>query len=128
MYDRWSLDVLYSGFDDEKFQSEFQQLDEYVEKFKTTAASLSEKDAKAATKEALSLLEEYETSINRLIAFCALRQNADTNDGESVSYLGRLIQKNNDITPYSTSIEKYLSKLEDLDAVIGDDEMLQDYS
>lgn len=128
MYDRWSLDVLYSGFEDEKFQSEFKQLDEFVEKFKNTAESLGTKDAQAATKEALTLIEDYRKSFYRLASFCSLRQSADTNDGESVSYLGRLIQKNNDITPYSTAIDKYLANLPDLDTVIGDDEMLQDYS
>jgi len=128
MYDRWSLDVLYSGFDDPKFQSEFKQLDEYVEKFKTTAETLGTKDERTTTKEALTLLEESQKAFGRLINYCALRQNADTNDGDSVSYLGRLIQKNNEITPYTTAIEKYLASLKDLDSVIGDDEMLQDYS
>ena len=128
MYDKWSLDVLYSGFEDPKFQSEFKQLDEFVEKFKNTAESLGSKDERTTTKEALTLIEDYHRVFNRLVNYCALRQNADTNDGESVSNLGRLIQKNNDITPFATAIDKYLSTLSDLDAVIGDDEMLQDYS
>ena len=128
MYDKWSLDVLYSGFEDPKFQNEFQQLDEFLEKFKNTAENLGAKDAQTTTKEALTLIEDYQRSFHRLVNFCALRQNADTNDGESVSNLGRLIQKNNDITPYATAIDKYLATLPDLDSVIGEDEMLQDYS
>ncbi|MBP3678546.1 MAG: M3 family oligoendopeptidase [Agathobacter sp.] len=128
MYDRWSLDVLYTGFEDPKFQNEFKQLDEFVEKFKNTAENLGSKDERTTTKEALTLIEDYHRVFNRLVNYCALRQNADTNDGESVSNLGRLIQKNNDITPFATAIDKYLSTLSDLDDVIGDDEMLQDYS
>lgn len=128
MYDRWSLDVLYSDFNDAKFQSEFEQLDEFLEKFKVAVASLGSKDARTTAKELLTLKEDYQNVANRLANYCALRQNADTNDGESVSYLGRLIQKDNDITPYSTAIDKYLATLENLDEVIGDDEMLQDYS
>ena len=128
MYDRWSLDVLYSDFNDAKFQSEFEQLDEFLVKFKTAVSSLGSKDARTTAKELLTLKEDYQNVANRLANYCALRQNADTNDGESVSYLGRLIQKDNDITPYSTAIDKYLATLENLDEVIGDDEMLQDYS
>lgn len=128
MYDRWSLDVLYLGFDDPKFQKEFKELDTFTEKFKEFSESLGTKDERTTVKEALTLLEEFEKAFGRLINYCALRQNADTNDGESVSYLGRLIQKNNDITPYATAIEKYLASLSDLDAIIGDDEMLQDYA
>jgi oligoendopeptidase F len=128
MYDKWSLDVLYTGFDDPKFQNEFNQLDEFVERFKNTVETLSEKDARTATKEALTLAEEYQEAISRLAHYCSLRQSANTNDGESVSYLGRIIQKDTETTPYATALEKYLSNLPDLDAVIGDDEMLQDYS
>lgn len=128
MYDKWSLDVLYTGFDDPKFQNEFNQLDEFVEKFKKAVETLSEKDARTATKEALTLIEEYQEAISRLAHYCSLRQSANTNDGESVSYLGRIIQKDTETTPYTTALEKYLSNLPDLDAVIGDDEMLNDYS
>lgn len=128
MYDKWSLDVLYSGFEDPKFQSEFQQLDEFVEKFKNTAENLNSKDARTTTKEALTLIEDFRKVFFRLVNYCSLRQEANTNDGESVSYLGRIIQKNNDITPYATAIEKHISTLPNLDEVIGEDEMLQEYS
>lgn len=128
MYDRWSLDILYSGFDDSNFQSEFQKLDEFLEKFKTAVADLGSKDSCTTVKELLTLKEDHQTTVNRLANYCSLRQNADTNDGESVSYLGRLIQKDNDVTPFATAIDKYLATLENLDEIIGDDEMLQDYS
>lgn len=128
MYDRWSLDVLYTGLNDPKFLDEFNQIDEYVQKFKEIAASLGSKDERTTAKECLSLIEDYNHILSRLASYCSLRQNADTNDGESVSYLGRIIQKHNNTTPYATAIEKYLSNITDLDAVIGDDEMLNDYS
>ena len=128
MYDKWSLDVLYTGFDDPKFQEEFKQLDEFVEKFKNTAESLADKDARTAVKDALTLTEEYQRVLYRQANYCSLRQSVNTNDGETVSYLGRIFQKNNDITPYATAIEKFLSNLPNLDEAIGDDEMLNDYS
>ena len=49
MYDRWSLDVLYSGFEDPNFQSEFQQFDEFLEKFKTAVARLGSKAARTTS-------------------------------------------------------------------------------
>ena len=128
MYDKWSLDVLYTGFDDPKFKKEFQEIDEYIEKFKGQAASLGSKDARTTAKECLTLIEDFQKVFFRLASYCSLRQSADTNDGESVSYLGRIIQKENDITPYATAIDKYLANLPELDTVIGDDEMLNDYS
>ena len=128
MYDKWSLDVLYSSFDDTKFQDDFKKLDDYIAKFKDMADSLGTKDERTTVKEALSLYEEFREVFFRLVNYTSLRQNADTNDGESVSYLGRIILKHNDITPSTTAIDKYLAAIEDLDTVIGDDEMLQEYS
>lgn len=127
MYDRWSLDVLYKGFD-EKFVNDFNKIDEYVAAANNMAASLGTKDERTTVKEALKLFEEYNTAISRLFAYCSLRQSVNTGDGESVSYIGRLMQKNNDITKAQTIIEKYMAKLADLDAVIGDDEFLKDYT
>ncbi len=128
MYDRWSLDVLYTGFDDPKFTEEYNQLDAFIEKWRSLAESLGSKDARTTVKECLTLQEDYDRIISRLANYCSLRQEADTNDGESVSYLGRLMQKDNDITPYATAVEKYLSSVPNLDEVIAGDEMLEDYS
>ena len=93
MYDKWSLDVLYTGFDDPKFQEEFQQLDEFIEKFKNLAESLDDKEPRTAAKEILSLYEEFRIVFFRPVNYCSLRQSVNTKDGESVSYLGRIIQK-----------------------------------
>ncbi len=128
MYDRWSLDVLYSGFDDVKFQNDLNKLDELIEKQIAFAASLGEKDARSTTKEALVSIENFRKTFFTLIEYCSLRQSADTNDGEAVSYYGRIVQKYNNVAKASVTIDKYLGTLENLDEVIGDDELLNDYA
>ena len=128
MYDRWSLDVLYSGFDDEKFQNDLKKLDELIEKQIAFAASLGEKDARTTAKEALTGIENFRETFFTLMEYCSLRQSADTNDVEAVSYYGRIIQKYNKVTKASVAIDKYLGSIENLDEVIGDDELLNDYS
>lgn len=128
MYDKWSLDVLYTGFDDPKFQSDFEQLDVLVEKANAFAASLGEKDARTTAKESLLLMEEFRTLLMNLGEYCQLRQSVNTNDVEAVSYMGRIYQKHNNVTKASTLIDKYLAAIENLDEVIGDDELLNEYS
>ena len=128
MYDKWSLDVLYSGFEDEKFQNDLKKLDELIEERIAFAATLGEKDARTTVKEALLGTEKFRETFMTLIDYCSLRQSTDTNDGEAVSYYGRIIQKYNGVTKASVAIEKYLGTLENLDEVIGDDELLNEYS
>ena len=126
MYDKWSLEVLYSGFD-EKFQADFNKIDEYIARYNSLAASLGTKDDRTTVKEIITLMEDFQ-QIFRLYSYCSLRQSVNTNDAESVSYIGRLMQKYNEVTKSATILEQYLGKVENLDEVIGDDELLNEYS
>ena len=128
MYDKWSLDILYSGFDDPKFLSDVEKTDKFVKKFEDYAATLGTKDEKTTVTEILQLNEAYADHIHTLFNYCALRQNTDTTDSNCPSYLGQLMQKNNATTKPSTLMEKYIAGIEDLDALIADDSFLQEYS
>lgn len=128
MYDKWSLDVLYSGFDDEKFQKDLKKLDELIEEKNAFAATLGEKDPRTTAKEALLNTEKFRELFFTLMGYCSLRQSVDTNDVEAVSYYGRIIQKYNNAAKSSVAIDKYLGTLENIDEVIGDDELLNEYS
>ena len=112
MYDRWSLDVLYTGFDDEKFQGDLKKFDEMLLAYQQAAENLKEGDVKGNVKKVLLLEEEFTKVVNSLFSFCSLRQSANTSDTDSVSYMGRLMQKMGDATKAGTIIEKYIASIE----------------
>ncbi|MBE5950962.1 MAG: M3 family oligoendopeptidase [Lachnospiraceae bacterium] len=128
MYDRWSLDVLYTGFEDEKFQKDLEKFDEMIAAYQRMAESLTEGDVRENVKKALLTEEAFTEVANRLFSFCSLSQSVNTSDTDSVSYMGRLMQKMGDVTKAGTIVEKYIAAIEDLDAVIGEDELLVAYS
>lgn len=128
MYDRWSLDVLYTGFEDEKFQKDLEKFDEMIAAYQKMAESLTEGDVRENVKKALLTEEAFTEVANRLFSFCSLSQSVNTSDTDSVSYMGRLMQKMGDVTKAGTIVEKYIAAIEDLDAVIGEDELLVAYS
>lgn len=128
MYDKWSLDVLYTGFDDEKFKKDMEKTEELILQYQKMAGSVSSGDTRENIKAALQLEEEFTLVVERLFSFCSLRQSANTSDADSVSYMGRLMQKMGDVTKASTIIEKYIAEVKDLDLVIGEDEFLLAYS
>ena len=128
MYDKWSLEVLYSGFDDEKFHRDIAKADEMIKEYQAFAETLGQKEERETVKQALLMDEEFELLVDRLYSYCSLRQSVDTSDTESVSYIGRLMHKLGDVTKASTMIEKYIAGVDNLDAVIGDDELLLAYS
>lgn len=127
MYDKWSLEALYSGFEDEKFQKDMKKADEMIAAYQTFAETLGQNGERETVKKALEMDEEFELLIDSLYSYCSLRQSVDTSDTDSVSYIGRLMQKLGDVTKASTLIEKYIAKVEDMDALIGDDEFLLAY-
>lgn len=128
MNDKWSLEVLYKGYDDEKFQNDLKKADDMNEKINAFAQKLGTEDERTTAKAALKLLEERSEVFEDLFNYCSLRQSVDTADAETVSYLGRLMQKWNAATKAETLVEKYLADIKNLDEVIGDDEFLQEYS
>ncbi len=128
MYDKWSLDVLYSGFEDEKFLEDIAAVDEKILAYQEFAETLGSESERETIKRALQMDEEFEELAGNLFSYCSLRQSVDTSDTDSVSYMGRLMQKMGDVTKASTMIEKYIASIENLDQVIGNDEFLLAYS
>jgi len=128
MYDRWSLDVLYSGFEDEKFKKDLEHFEEMLLTYQQTAEGLKEGDVRENVKKILLVEEEFTAVVNRLFSFCSLRQSVNTSDTDSVSYMGRLMQKMGDATKAGTITEKYIAGIENLEEVIGEDELLRAYA
>lgn len=127
MYDKWSLKVLYSGYEDEKFQSDLKKVDELNEKYKKLAEDIAQMEEAEVIREYLLLTEEYELLVHKLYRFCGLQQAADTSDVKSSSYQGQLMQKINESTRPQTTLEKYIAHAENLDACIAKDELLKEY-
>ena len=115
MYDKWSLEVLYSGFEDEKFLADFAAVDGKIAAYQAFADALGSEGERETVKKALLMDEEFEELVGNLFSFCSLRQSVDTSDTESVSYMGRLMQKMGDVTKATTLIEKYIEKIADID-------------
>ncbi len=128
MYDKWSLEVLYTSFEDENFKFDVVKVDEMIQEYQSFADLLGKMGERETVKKALQLEEEFSLVFHRLYSYCSLRQSADTSDKESVSWMGRLMQKSSDMTKASTRIEQYIAKLDKIDAVIGEDAFLLEYA
>lgn len=115
MRDTWSLDVLYTGFDDKRWSEDLKKLDDCVEKFQAFAAKLSDENEKETIKEGLKLLEELEGLSAQMMIFCELRGAADTRDKDSMSYEGVLSQKRNRTRAAETKFAEYVATRKNLE-------------
>ncbi len=128
MRDTWSLDVLYTGFDDKRWSEDLKELDRCVEAFNVFAGKLSEKNGKKTIKEGLELLEKLESLSMQMLIFCELRGAADTRDKDSISYEGVLSQKRNQTRAAETRFAKYVAEQKDLERYLEEDEFLASYA
>lgn len=128
MRDTWSLDVLYTGFDDKRWSEDLKKLDDCVERFQAFAAKLSDENEKETIKEGLKLLEELEGLSAQMMIFCELRGAADTRDKDSMSYEGVLSQKRNRTRAAETKFAEYVATQKNLEQDIKEDAFLTSYA
>lgn len=128
MRDTWSLDVLYTGFDDKRWSEDLKKLDDCVERFQAFAAKLSDENEKETIKEGLKLLEELEGLSAQMMIFCELRGAADTRDKDSMSYEGVLSQKRNRTRAAETKFAEYVATRKNLEQDIKEDAFITSYA
>ena len=127
MYDKWSLEVLYSDFKDERFQNDLNEMEALIAEMHEETKTLGTKDVKETLVEGLKLNERYSHVCSRLFRYCSLRQSTNTSDADSAAYIGQLIQKDNETTIDTTLFEKYVASVENLEELIQSDAFLSEY-
>ena len=126
MNKEWSLDVLYKGYDDPKFQEDEKQLDELIKEFVAFAEDLNG-DPKDVLVRSLDLVEKLNGKASDLFSFASLSQATNTSDTKAAAILGRLSSKMSALAVPNTALTKYVAGLEDLDAVIASDPLLKEH-
>lgn len=127
MNKEWSLDVLYTGYDSPEFRADMKAVDEVVAEVNAFAGKLNELPVLEALRGAIDLNEKSEELFFKLFEFCALKQSVNTKDADAAAYMGQLMAKSSATTKATTLFEKFVASIDDLDAVIAQDEKLTDY-
>lgn len=128
MNDRWSLDILYAGFEDKKWKDDIQTLEELIVKFDLFTQEMDQKQPELVIKEGILQLEELESLGSQLIIFASLKQAANTLDSSSSSALGNVSMTLNKSTISRTKFAKYVAEQKNLKDLIQKDEVLKEYT
>ena len=122
----WSLDVLYKGYDDPKFDADQKELDELLKEFTKQMEDLH-RDPKEFLKESLLLQQQITAKAHDLFSFAQLQQSVNTSDSVSTAVIGILANKLSLMAVPSTALTQYIAGLEDLDALIESDPLLKEH-
>ena len=126
MNKEWSLDVLYKGYDDPKFAADEARMDELIAEF-TEFSKDPSGDPAEVLKKAITMEQELTALMSDLFEYAMLRMSTNSSDVESKAAAGRLARKRSGLAAPETALTNYIAGLEDLDAVIGEDELLKEH-
>lgn len=127
MYDKWSLDVFYSGVDDPKLEKDLELLESLNGKYKKAVASADTSSPAQSIRRIIELKEEITNVTNRLFVYFRLRRSADSGDKEGNPYRSRIQKLMSECTVDDVRFKSFVGKVTDLDAVIKGDDLLSEY-
>ena len=123
----WDLSILYGGFDDPAYDSDFKSLDSEIAKFTKLAAEAKSLDEKALLLSFIENNERITELAGKLIAFANLRYTANTADSDASSALGRVMSLISATAAPSAALGKIISELDGLEQLIDATPELADY-
>ena len=128
MNEVWNLDPIYKGFDDPAFEADLASAKETIAQFAAHVQNLPNGEAKAALRRGIELQETISAYAEKLGLYASLRQSANTRDPDAASQMGRLMAVYSSIAAPEAAFQEWAAKLPNLEELIAEDELLQQYA
>ena len=126
MNKEWSLDRLYTGYDDPKFAADEAEMDSLIAEITAYSKDLSGDPAEVLHR-CIELNQKLELVVSSLYSYASLQMSTNTSDAASAAASGRFSQKLSALAAPRTALVKYVASLQDLDEVIARDELLKEH-
>lgn len=123
----YNLDILYKGFDDPKFNQDFDTFTTICNEMNTYSEQLSVSNQKECVKKIINLSEKLVAISSDLTKFISLKSAINTADKEAINYNDKWIQLISSIAKTETQFDKYIMNCTDLEKFIEEDELLKQY-
>ena len=128
MNTEWSLKEFYTGLDDPAYEADIARSEEKIkelEVFLDTAEKLSWKET---VENGLMLKEEIETLLEKLWFYLSMRRSVESENGEIMAQLNRVMKMIADLTPSYAAMDKLLAKIPDVDALGEESVLVREYN
>lgn len=123
----WNLSKLYQGLNDPQYQKDVKALDEKIENLLIKAKALKEGNPKEKLVEFILLIEELNLLSGRLTSFVSLSLSTDSTNPDFNNAMVVLQHKLIKTTLPLTLFDKFIASIDNLEAIIEEDELLQTY-
>lgn len=123
----WSLDELYTGYDDPAFAADMKEAEEQIAFLEQYTQTFAGTPAENLLK-VLEAEERIQDTLGKAGLYLGLRQSACTTDAKAGSLMDQLRARASAMAGPDTRFQKYVAGLADLDAVLQQDPKLAGYS
>ena len=127
MYNEWSLSAFYLGTDDPSLEKDMARLEELIGKFKLAVNALSHSELQSSLHNTVEIEEEISVLARKFGSYFNLRRSAHSPDTEGAKYSTRLQNIMTRKTKETVILQKFIGSIEDIDAVICGDALLEAY-
>ncbi|NLK28565.1 MAG: M3 family oligoendopeptidase [Clostridiales bacterium] len=115
MNKEWSLDVLYRGFNDEKYHKDKEELVKLTLEMKAYSEGLNSGPQKEEDLiKAVEYLEQYHVLSYRLISYTVLMQSTNTSDSEITNQVNEIEKQVSEASKPLTVLKKYIARAQNL--------------
>ena len=120
----WDLSVLYSGYDDPKYSSDYEKLLKLIEKAKNEKLDLE--NPVQTIENNLKTELELSSLISELFSYSSLRTATNVNDCEALGQMGKIRLALQETVSADVMFTKFLKDL-DLDALAQESELIKEH-
>ncbi len=124
----WDLSILYTGFDAPEFASDMASLDANIAEFVAFGGQLDTLAPAELLTRYIELEAKISSLVEKLIIYANLRYSANTADTEAASTMGVLMGKLSATAAPSAAINKAIAKIENVEEIIEQNEVLKEHS
>ena len=128
MNKQWDLTILYNGFDDPSFAADITAFDGTIAEVIDFASNYCDLSAEQLLTKHIELETKLTALAEKLIIYANLRYSANTADSEAASMMGVLMGKLSAIAAPSAAINKAIAGIENIEEIIGQNELLKEHS
>lgn len=128
MNTEWNLDILYKGLEDPAYENDMKELEKAKEELHAVIEHTKELSEKERTEKLLATVEGYEQKLNHIFEYLQLRQSVNTEDGEIMAQINRVMKIYSEAIADMTAIERILGGISDVDALAKESGLIKEYA
>lgn len=126
MNTEWSLKELYTGIDDPAYEADIRKAEEKIEELSAFLKNAEGKSEMEKAEGLLGLLEDVRDAFFNVIIYVELRQAVNTEDGELMAQMNRLMRIYAKMSPLEAAAQKLLAEITDVEALAVESEIVRE--